>query len=160
MPIQNGQTVIETLLLSQYSNSMPLNPFRGESIAEAAQQAIESLAALSDNFEGSEKDRDRKGATSKCEDESARLKQWVGQHDVRSGALDHRLREASHLRERVHGLLKDLSSRSYHAASLHRNATYMSLQRLRLVVMRPLYSFQHRTATTRARNETTNQASN
>lgn len=45
----------------------------------------------------------------KHSDEVERLEIWISEHQVRSGKLDHKLREASHLRNRVLSLLAALS---------------------------------------------------
>lgn len=79
--------------------SLPLEP---ASIAVAAQRAVAALLALPDGD-------DYGAAAQEYIDESGRLGIWIAEHEARSGKLDHKLREASHLRDRVLSLLTKLS---------------------------------------------------
>lgn len=89
---------------------MSLVPTQGSSISQALQGAIAALSALSDNDHDDPPSEHGKGTVYKHSDELERLEIWAGEHEVRTGRLDHKLREASHLRGRVMSLLTELTS--------------------------------------------------
>jgi hypothetical protein len=88
---------------------MSLAPPDGKSILHASQKAHDNLSALSKACEAPGETQDRTATARKQHDELERLDIWITEHDVSSGELDHRLREASHLRDRVLSLLEELS---------------------------------------------------
>ena len=89
---------------------MSLAPTQGSSISQVSQKAVEALSALSDREYGGPSDEHRRGTIIKNRDEVERLGIWISEHDVSTGRLDHKLREASNLRVRVLSLLGELSS--------------------------------------------------
>lgn len=87
---------------------MSLIPPGSVSIVHAAQDAIDSLTTLSEIFRRPSGGQEHERASSKPGDEIERLEVWIREHHVRSGELDHSLREASQLRDRVLSLLARL----------------------------------------------------
>lgn len=87
---------------------MSLAPSGGKSISQASQKAHDSLAELSKGYEATEEPQDRAATARKHNDELERLDIWIAEHEVSKGELDHKLREASHLRGRVISLLQEL----------------------------------------------------
>jgi hypothetical protein len=91
---------------------MSLAPLQPESILRASRQAVIALSALSQGKSSptAQGDEDKPGTTDpRYGEEIERLQIWMGEHEVESGKLDHRLREAPRLRERVLSLLEELS---------------------------------------------------
>ena len=78
----------------------------------ASGKALENLTALSNSasnqFLEGEDQRDSEVAL-KYRNEIERLSIWFDEHGIRAGKLDHKLREASQLRDRVLSLLAELS---------------------------------------------------
>lgn len=80
---------------------------------QALQDAIATLSALSGvGNSPSDSDQDESNGLTFAE-EIQRLHIWCDEHEVEQGKLDHKLREASHLREQVLSLLSELSSKNY-----------------------------------------------
>jgi len=88
---------------------MLLTPPETDSIADASQAAVDALTALSKSAQNSLKGDDDAGPRLGYCEEIERLSLWIDDHGIRSGTLDHKLREASHLRNRVLSLLAELS---------------------------------------------------
>lgn len=82
----------------------------GDSVANLSCKAITTLSTLSVNEHHNAESEGNRATTYKYNDEIERLEIWIGDHEVRCGRLDIRLREASPLRERVLLLLAELSS--------------------------------------------------
>jgi hypothetical protein len=89
---------------------MSLAPTQGSSISQASQKALAALSALSDKEHGKPPDEQQGAILLQNNEEIERLGIWISEHDVSTGRLDHKLREASHLRGRVLSLLTELSS--------------------------------------------------
>ena len=83
------------------------------SILRASQRAIEALSDLLDIDASPLEDDEHQTAIYKLNNEKERLEIWIGEHGVLEGRLDHKLREASPLRDRVLSLLKELSCKHW-----------------------------------------------
>lgn len=88
-------------------------PPQNECIVKASRDAIAVFSALS-NTESGSSDVEQEGLTGHTfANEIQRLKIWIGEHQVASGMLDYKLREAPRLRDQVLSLLLQLSSKAY-----------------------------------------------
>jgi hypothetical protein len=88
---------------------MPLIPPQPHSIVQATADALSKLSTLSKEAQSHAESEDLKIVTTRYSDEIDRLEIWASEHDVRSGSLDYKLRDASILRKRVLSLLAQLS---------------------------------------------------
>lgn len=89
---------------------MPLVPLEPQSIAHATEDSLLKLSVLSEEAQSHAGGEELKeAATRRYSDEKERLEIWAYEHDVKSGNLDHKLRDASILRKRVLSLLAQLS---------------------------------------------------
>lgn len=88
---------------------MSFIPAGGSSIRQASDEALKALLSLSQSDEGPAGDAQSNEKAYTYSDEIDRLEIWIHEQDVRSGKLDHQLREASHLRDRVLELLAEVS---------------------------------------------------
>lgn len=100
---------------------MLLIPPQPDSIAHASQEAIRTLTALSEAVQSPSGGEEVGTSAQKHSDEIERLEIWIREHDIHSGKLDHKLREASHLRDRVLSLLAKLSGMTYERLRLDMN---------------------------------------
>lgn len=92
-------------------SSVPTQP--DITFAHALQKAVTTLRTLlgtPSGPSGTSGDEQLRAVSHEGNDELERLEIWAGEHGVRAGQLDHKLREAPHLRHRVLSLLGDLSS--------------------------------------------------
>lgn len=88
---------------------MPLVPLHRHSIAHATEDALSRLSTTLEEAQSYTTDEELSLALRRYSDEIERLEIWAHEHDVKSGGLDHRLRDASVLRNRVLSLLAQLS---------------------------------------------------
>ena len=88
---------------------MTLATTHPKSIQDAAQETLAALSALDTSAANSASDTAGQRPAHRRSDEVERLEIWIGEHGVRSGRLDHRLREASNLRGQVLFLLEKLT---------------------------------------------------
>jgi hypothetical protein len=100
---------------------MSLIPPQGNSIVNASQEAVTALSALSDNDHNPLGSRHHQTTAYKPSDERERLEIWICEHEVRFGKLDYKLREASHLRDRVLSLLAELTSTTHGSSCLDKH---------------------------------------
>lgn len=94
-----------------WSFAMSLTSPHGNSIVLASQEAITSLTALS-NSDDNLGPEEHPATEYRYSDEIDRLQIWMNEHSVRSGRLDYKLREASHLHDRVLSLLTELTCKT------------------------------------------------
>jgi hypothetical protein len=87
---------------------MPLVPLQQQSIAHASKDAQQRLLTLSDGAKSHTEGEESSGVARRYSDEKERLEIWAREHDVESGRLDYKLRDASVLRKRVLSLLGQL----------------------------------------------------
>jgi hypothetical protein len=88
---------------------MPLVPLQQRSIAHATKDARQRLLTLSDEAKSHTEGEESSTTARRFSDEKERLEIWALEHDVESGSLDYKLRDASVLRKRVLSLLGQLS---------------------------------------------------
>lgn len=92
---------------------MNVIPLQTPSIAQATQDALARLAALSEDSSAHAEGEELETATRRYSDEIERLEIWAHEQHAKSGGLDHRLRGASLMRTKVLSLLAQLSGRTY-----------------------------------------------
>lgn len=103
---------------------MSVIPLEKNSIVHASEDALAALSAFS-NAGSNPSDVEQDGSTDYTfTDEIRRLQIWMLEHQVASGKLDHKLREASQLRDQVLSLLLDLSSKAHSGSSCLRYSLY------------------------------------
>lgn len=88
---------------------MPVVPLQSHSIARATKDVLLKLSTLTEEAQSHTEGDALNNAARRYTDEIERLQIWAYEHDVESGTLDHRLRDASALRKRVLSLLAQLS---------------------------------------------------
>lgn len=88
---------------------MAIIPLQTHSIAQATEDALAKLSALSEDTQAHAGGEKPEITTRKYSDEIERLEIWAHEQHAKSGDLDHRLRDASVLRNRVLSLLAQLS---------------------------------------------------
>jgi hypothetical protein len=86
-------------------------PFVSSS-GDIAQAYSKSVSALTDHISNLQAQNESaevvEAETNLCDSALQRLQTWNAEHQAASGVLEHSLREASHLRERVLALLQNL----------------------------------------------------
>lgn len=92
---------------------MSVVPWEEDSILLAAQHALATLSASSETREAVHDSDQEDSSVHSFTDVIQRLQIWMGDHEVNAGRLDYKLREASHLRERVLEALFTLSSTAH-----------------------------------------------
>jgi hypothetical protein len=88
---------------------MPLVPLQRRNIAHATKDARKRLLTLSDEAKSHTEGEEASATARRYSDENERLEIWALEHDVESGSLDEKLRDAPVLRKRVLSLLRQLS---------------------------------------------------
>jgi hypothetical protein len=103
---------------------MSVIPLEKNSIVHASEDALTALSALS-KAGSSPSEVEQGGSTDYTfTDEIQRLQLWMLEHQVATGKLDHKLREASQLRDQVLSLLLELSSKAHSGSSSLRCSRY------------------------------------
>lgn len=86
---------------------MSFVPSHGD-IAETLLKASSALSTLASRLKQESEEGCETGAVCSLNNETERLQIWSQEHSVSTGKLDHMLREATHLRNRVLSMLRKL----------------------------------------------------
>lgn len=89
---------------------MSIIPLQENSIVHASGEAITALIDKAESVHESQEGEHHRKTGYTYRNEKERLEIWMNEHEVRFGRLDYKLREASHLRDRILTLLRELSS--------------------------------------------------
>jgi hypothetical protein len=92
---------------------MSCNTWLPDGIAQATQKAIDFLAAKASDNDSKPSGQNPITDGHDFSNEIDRLNIWEAEHDVRSGELDDKLRNASDLRGRVLSLLEQLAGKGH-----------------------------------------------